>query len=321
MIRCNMRLGLALIVVLISCTVPAATITGGPFTVEYARGEEALAQRTLVVLEAALAEFAGRLPSGDAPIHVVVCATMQGFRRHAGRMGTRPVEGIARSAEGVIVVKAPGLRREAFDYEGTLRHELVHVLVARNANMAAVPRWLNEGIAMTVGKDFRWESMFRVARMYLQGRLIAYPELDFAFVAPETDLQFGDAYAQALSMTRFLRDRIGEETFWELVYAMRTEPFGAALRAKAGLTPLELYEEWRRTLWKVALISSLVSGFSVFQLMAVLVIVAYWRKRRRGKRLLMQWEKEEAEEDAIMFPWQLEGTEPPYPWEESDEEE
>lgn len=312
-----------LAVALSAGTAWAGTLTHAPFRIEYAEGERALAERTLRVLEEALTEFSPRLPPGDKPIRVVVCSTMAAFYKNAQRLGAQPVEGVARSEEGVIVVKAPELRSEAFDYEGTLRHELVHVLLARTSNLSALPRWLDEGIAMMVSKDFRWQSSVYVARMYVQNRILAYSDLDFAFIAPTSGLQFGEAYAQSLSMTRYLRDRVGEEAFWRLIREMKTVPFGTALRAMTGLTPIDVYEQWRRSLWKVALISSLMSGFSAFQLMAVLVIVAYWRKHRRGKRLLLQWEEEEAleDEEEILFPWQLEGDEPYESWETPDEEE
>jgi len=318
----RMRFWGILLALVASGTACAATLRGGLFEIEYADGEESLARKSLAVLQEAQREFAHRLPAGGEPVRVVICSTMGTFRIHARRLGRLPVEGIAQSEKGLIVVKAPGLRREALDYSGTLRHELVHVLLARNTDRAVLPLWLNEGIAMTVGKDFRWESMFRVARMYLYGRIIPYRELNFAFVAPHTGLEFGDAYAQSLSMTRFLIDRVGEATFWEMVYALNTMSFAEALQTKAGLSPGAFYREWRKSLWKVALVSSLVSGFSVFQLMAVLVIVAYWRKRRRGQQILRRWEEEEAEEgDVLLFPWELEDREPPYHWKESDEED
>jgi len=296
----------------------AATFREGLFTIDYPAGDETLAHHTSAVLQAAQREFARRLPAGEQPVNIVICGSLAEFRARA-RRAQIPVEGVADPQKGWIVVKAPPIRQEALDYDGTVRHELVHVLLARNTDPAFLPRWLDEGIAMTVGKDFRYESMFRVARMYLQGRLIAYPSLNFAFVAPYTDLEFGDAYAQSLSMTRYLIDRMGEEPFWELVYALKKKDFPEALRTRTGLTPLSFYEQWRRSLWKVALISSLVSGFSIFQLMAGLVILAYWRKYRRGQQVLRQWEEEE--EDSTLFLGKVEDAEPPYSWEDADEDE
>jgi len=302
-------------------TAYGATLTGSRFIIEFADGDEAVAQQSIAVLDAAQREFADRLPHDGAPIRVVICADIPSFRAHAGRLAKLPLVGLARSRRGVIVVKAPYLRYQDLDYAGTLRHELVHVLLARRTDTAMLPRWLNEGLAMTLGGGLHAESMFALARMYLGDRIIPYADLDFAFIAPETGVVFNDAYAQSLSMTRFLIDRIGEETLWEIVFAMNTQTFGEALRAKAGLSPGAFYRLWLKSLWKVALITSLMSGFSVFQVAAILVFVAFWRKRRRGQRILQRWEDEEAAADgALVLPSELEGREPPYPWEEDDEE-
>jgi hypothetical protein len=54
-----------------------------------------------------------------------------------------------------------------------------------------------------------------------------------------------------------------------LVRALKTTDFDEALPALTGLTPGVLYKSWRDSLWKVAVITSIVSGFSAFQLMAI----------------------------------------------------
>jgi hypothetical protein len=296
-------------------------ISEGIFQVEYLPPDEAVARQTLEILQEGLAEFSHNLPAGDTPIHVKICRTLQEFRGAAGAYGTAQVGGIARSSEGVIIVKGPNLLSPEQNYRGTVRHELIHVLLDRNTNPAYVPRWFNEGVAMVVSRELRWESPMRIARMYAQRRLIPYIGLDFAFAPLGDEATFGDAYAQALSMTRYLWDRLGEDRFWELVHALRTADFDEALRTYTGLAPDGFYTAWRRSLWKVALVTSLVSGFSAFQLMVVLAVFVYLRKRRRGRRILRQWEKEEEEEgqEPPVFHWE-DVEEPPYPWEEEDDE-
>jgi hypothetical protein len=217
----------------------------------------------------------------------------------------------------MIVVKGPHLLPEARDYRGMLRHELIHVLLARNTEEANVPRWFNEGVAMVVSRELRWESGLRIARMYVRRRLIAYPELNLAFAPLGNEETFDDAYAQALSMTRYLMENLGEDRFWQIVRSLKTQSFEDALRAYAGMTPADLYDAWHASLWKVAVISSLVSGFSAFQLMAILAVVAYLRKRRRGRHILQQWEEEENEPEAFSWEALEEG---PYPWDEEEEE-
>ena len=86
------------------------------------------------------------------------------------------------------------------------------------------------------------------------------------------------------------------------------------------MTPHELWKAWHRSLWKVAVISAVMSGFGLFDFMALLVIVAYCRKRRHNRKVLDRWEQEEAGETPVMMAWELE-RDSEYPWEMDDEEE
>jgi len=322
MARWPTKWGVALALAFLSATASAggdtAQLTRGLLRIEYAPADETLAQETLSIMENGLTEFDAHLPAGKNPIHVTICPTQEAFRRIAGQYGMARVGGIAKSPQGIIIVKAPYLSPEGGDYRGTLRHELIHVLLSRNTEEAYVPRWFDEGVAMVISKELRWESGLRIARMYATRRLIPYGELNFAFAPIGDEGVFGDAYAQALSMTRYIMERTGQDRFWELVLSLKTMSFEKALPKYSGLTPGSLYDAWRRSLWKVAILASLVSGFSAFQLMAILVIVAYMRKQRRGRKLVQQWVEEENETEVFSWDNLEEG---PYPWEEEYEED
>lgn len=295
----------------------ARELSRGILQVTHAPQDEALAQETLDVLDKALREFEPHLAAGQAPIQVTICPTQESFRRVAGQYGMARVGGIAKSPQGIIIVKAPYLAPDG-DYSGTLRHELIHVLLARNTDEANVPRWFDEGVAMVLSKELRWESGLRIARMYAMRRLIPYNELNFAFAPIGDETVFGDAYAQALSMTRYIAKCTGPDRFWELVLSMKTMSFEDALRKYADLTPGTLYDKWRQTLWKYAILASLVSGFSIFQVGAILVILAYTRKQHHGRKLVSQWEEEENEPEVFSWDKLEEG---PYPWEEEYQDE
>lgn len=294
-----------LVALLMPVAVTASEIQRGQIHLRHHPDDADVAGRALDVLEAALAEFAPRLPAGDAPIYVIVAHDLPEFMRYARSYTQVTVSGIAKASKSLIVVKAPHLRRAGSDYRGTLRHELVHVLIYRNANTALVPRWLNEGICMSLANEYRWAAPLSVARMYLGGRMIPYRLLDRAFLAPGDEMEFNDAYAQALSMTRFLRDHLGEDTFWTVFHAMDALSFGDALRRHAGITPADFWHAYQRSLWKLALIGILMSG-SFFTPAAFLVIIAWFRKRAQNRRTLARWEAEEAVEDAEglhVFSW------------------
>src|SRR5690606_37333990 len=114
----------------------------------------------------------------------------------------------------LIVLKAPRIQTAGADFAGILRHELIHLLVARNYNLANIPRWLNEGIAMLESDERRWDDHSVVAYTYLRGQLIPYDKLNLSVAAQGHEGDLGRAYAQSLSMTQYLMNRLGSERFW-----------------------------------------------------------------------------------------------------------
>lgn len=290
------------------------------FRIEYPKGEERLAATTMKNLEDVIATWRRRLDAGKKPIMVYICASPAEFASRAGFSPPSEVGGVAHSEDGIIVLRTPDQLTNPKYYPGVVRHELVHVLLARNTDLTHLPRWLNEGIAMHISGEYRWNSSFHVARMYMTESLYSYEELLEHFDISQHERPFGDLYAQSLSMTAYLYDRVGEDAFWEMIYALRENDFPEALAETANMTPGELWDAWHRSLWKTAVISTVVSGFGVFHLMAVLVIVAYMRKRRRNRAVLKRWDREEAAEEPFMTVWDLE-RDSEYPWERDDEEQ
>lgn len=269
------------------------TLEKNGITVSYQVSEIAVAERSIEVLDAAIVEFKLILPNDPRPIQIVLSASLQDFAGMAGPYLQPGVAGVAFPEKGLICVKAPRLLDQGADFEGVLRHELVHVLLERNTNTNRLPRWLNEGSAMMASKEHRVATLFRVAQMYLEGDLIAYRDLHYVFMAPGSEMEFGNAYAQALSMTDHLRDLLGEDGFWKVIRDLNVMTFSETLHNHLGMTPAEFWESWRRSLWKTTLIFSVVSGLSLFQIMALLTVLGWWLKRRRGQRLMREWEEDE----------------------------
>jgi len=306
----------------LSLPVPAAVLSADLIQIEYQEGDEAIAQRSRDVLQQALSEFGKYLPHDNQPIRVIIAKTAPEFLKYARRYKSVNVSGGAQSEKSLIAVKAPYLLSPEADYTGALRHELVHILLHRNTDPDNLPRWLNEGIAMSLANEYRWARPLHVARMDKSNRNIEYRYLDYAFQVPGDEMEFNDAYAQALSMTRFMRDRLGDETFWAVVRGTREMSFGDSLRHYTGRSPRDLWEAYRRSLWKVALLGVLVSG-SFFAPAAILVVLVYFKKQRRNRAILDRWAAEEAADlpDGVeVFSWDK-VTEDPDAWKQAPEEE
>lgn len=279
------RCCLALCALAAAWAADGAVIERGGVRIEYPAGAGTLAEQALATIERARDDFKDRLPNAPARIDVIVCGTVEEFARYAGPLSARSVLGIAKPDRDLIVLKSPALVPPGTDFTGTVRHELVHILLEHNANTDNLPRWLNEGIAMRLSEEDRWQTRSQIASMYLNGRVLSYRDLDASFLDPGSEFEFGDAYAQALSMTEYLRDRLGDDRFWALVRSLDARTFGSAIEAELGVVPYDFWATWKSSLGWAAAVYSIVSGITLFQIMAVLTLAAYWRKRRRGQRL------------------------------------
>lgn len=322
MLPASLRLACAL-AIFASAAACAEVLESPPFRIEYSADDRELAERSARVLHDGLEGLRAKLPPGDEAITVVICHTVHEFAGYAGPFMPGKVTGVAQSARGLIAVKAPYLAvRGAAEYEPTLRHELVHVLLSRNGLTVNMPRWLNEGLAMTLGREHGWNASLRVAQMYLEGQILTPRQMHVAFATSGAEMEFGDAYAQSLSLTRYLQKQLGDEAFWALITSLDEQTFSDGLRER-GIDGIQaLWAEWQRSLWLLAIVFSVISGFSLFQGAAILTVWSYIRRRRKGQAKMQEWEREEAIEDDI--PIEDEYVEKgPYEWESyySDEDE
>ena len=276
----------------------ADTLQDGAFAIDFDESDRAVAEQTLGWLLEAEQEFSPTLPLGPERVRVRIASNMNEFLGLSGTYAHVGVSGVTRASESHIALKSPRLRGVEDDYRGTVRHELVHVLLHRNTNTQNLPRWLNEGICMMLANEMRWESSLQVARMYLSGQLMEPAQLERAFTMPGNDHQFGNAYAQALSMTRHLRDELGEETFWTVIGAMKSESFGGALVSETQLTGQTFWAGYESSLWGLTLISLLRTG-SFWGAISGLCVLAFLVRQWRNRAILRRWESEEETDEEV----------------------
>lgn len=270
----------------------AAVLQRGPFAIHYQAADAQVAVLSADTLEEATREYAPRLPLGPAPVEVIIAGTYGEFIRLAGSFRQLRVSGIARPAIGQIVVQSPRIRMAGEDYRGTLRHELLHILLHRNTGPEHLPRWLDEGICMSYANEYYWQGGIQVSQMFLGGRIMDLANMNRAFTLPGDEQEFGDAYAQALSVVRFMRNRLGEETFWSVIRGSREDYFEVALLRHAHVDLPTLWAEYERSLWVVALIGALTSG-SVFGPGGIILAMGWWRTRKIRRTRLQEMAEEE----------------------------
>ncbi len=239
------------------------------------------------------------LPVGNR-IHVVLAPTQDLF--HSLQPGSLPdwADGTAWPHRGLIFLRAPRLRGAASDsLETVLEHEIVHILIGRAFGSRPVPRWLQEGVAQLKSGEYTAETTATLARGILGDNLMSLHELSRGF--PANALRAQLAYAQSADFVAFIQNTYGEEAINTVIREMASgERFGASLRIATGTYVDDLDVAWRARLQSSPLgLSPLFSEGVWWGLGALLVPVAWLAVRRRNRRKLERWSREELLEDAL----------------------
>lgn len=189
------------------------------------------------------------------------------------------------------------------DLEVVFTHELSHVALYRAVGGQQMPRWFIEGVAIHQSEVRLLPRMQSLLRAAVQQSVIPLPELNERF--PERPHEVNLAYAQSADLIGFMRENDDDaKRFQRLVVGVRRgEPFEEALAAAYGWTISGLERQWRdslRTRYRVA--PFLLGGTTIWSLAAVLMFLAYRRRRKQHRAKLDKMEKQEALEAATLAP-------------------
>jgi hypothetical protein len=282
------------------------TYTDGRITVRAERGLDdvvpSLAQRA----DAALTDAATDLADLAVPAHVEVRLVRDSrdlARAAPPGHGAPPwAAGVAYPHEGVVVV-ALGRSGAPIDVLGTTAHEMAHLALGA-ALGDHVPRWLHEGFAWQHSPtDEDSGRLSTLVGMTWFGSTIPLDELEAGF--PAEELPASRAYAESYELVQFLAERGRWEDRSD--HGDR-EPFRRFLRDLAHGQDLDtaashafgrpmrvLFDEWEadlknRYLW----IPVELFGMLLWVVAAILLVLA-WRRRRRQRRITLEiWERQEA---------------------------
>lgn len=261
-----------------------------------------------------LASIAEDLPDLPAPgaieIRVVRDAAAMTSVAPADRVVPAWAAGVAFPDLGVVIV-ATRRHGRPLDVTETLHHELAHLALGAALGPAA-PRWLHEGFAYQHSAEWTWERTETLAQLAWGGNTIPLDELDLRF--PAEELPANRAYAESYDFVGYLArrgrweerdddgDRFPFRRFLGLVGhgadldAAAVKAYGRPLRA--------LFDEWREDLSRrFLLIPAGVFAALIWIVSAVLLALAFWRRRRQKRARLAEWDREEAAARARRAMW------------------
>lgn len=187
---------------------------------------------------------------------------------------------------------------DAVDLDAVFRHEMAHVALEDAVHGRHVPVWFNEGLAMNFAGE-RWDRTYTLAQATLQGTLLPLADIDRS--PGRTPDEVATAYAQSADFVGFLQRRTDRVRFAALVTRIgEGQPFERAAAEAYGADLRKLEYQWRSDLEKrFSVWPILTGGGLVWVLVMGGLVYAYVKKRRRAKKILDRWEREEALEDAL----------------------
>ncbi len=238
------------------------------------------------------------------PIHIKLVAADSPEARQAPSW----VLGYAFGAAGwavVIPARVPGYPGR--NLESVLHHEITHVLVARAAHRRSVPRWFDEGLAMTAARRWTWGDRSRLVFATFSRGGLRLADLDRGF--PANPAASARAYAFSAALVRHLIETYGQGAPARILEGLgRGRGFASAFRQATGhgLGDAEnLF--WRQLDWRNKWVPFLTSSAFVWLLITSLALLAFRRRRALDQAQREIWDAEDRapweQADSTTEPW------------------
>ncbi|MDB4988344.1 MAG: hypothetical protein JWN04_3522 [Myxococcaceae bacterium] len=186
------------------------------------------------------------------------------------------------------------------DIAAVMTHELSHIALYRAVQGHALPLWFVEGLATTQAGEHRLARVRTLWEAAVAGEVLPLDLVSSSF--PTRPQSVNLAYAQSADLVRHLLQSSADRSRLSQLLGHVAEGMGfeqAVLSAyRIDLDYLE--REWHQGLSERFRVLPLVlTGTALWGGIAVLVVVAFLRRRKQHHEKLARWAAEEAESDRV----------------------
>jgi hypothetical protein len=205
--------------------------------------------------------------------------------------------GFAYPLSARVVIRDPvSLSNKKLNLSRLLKHEITHVIFGLyvGQNLRHVPRWFNEGLAMYEAEEWTYGHYWTILTGALGNSLIPLYELAENF--PQSEARARLAYAQSCSIVTFMVKKYGSDSLRECIRLIAEgRGIDEAMAGAVGIDVGWLERKWLRELKKSYKWISIITSWVVLWTIVILIgLIGYWRRKVRNRRILEQWEEEEA---------------------------
>lgn len=205
------------------------------------------------------------------------------------------VLGVAYHTLSLIVIKSPGAVRSGhYDLKKVFIHEVTHILLGTTFHgVEHIPRWLNEGLAMYVSREWSFDRVSTITQAVLTDSLLPLTEITHTFPKKREEVEL--AYCQSFYLLSFMIDQFGRDTFHRFVrYYSKERILEDALIKVYGINLNRLEKNWHRYLkLRFSWIPIMTSTGTLWFLITLIFLLSYMRRRHKASLTLKQWDEEE----------------------------
>jgi hypothetical protein len=173
-----------------------------------------------------------------------------------------------------------------------LRHEVAHVLIGRASAERPIPRWFNEGLAMSVERGWRLQDEGQLVYQLAVGSRTSLDELDRMFSGEQPEVT--RAYALSGALVHDLLQRHGAGIGAEVLTRMNAgASFEHAFTEAVGMTPDDAEAEfWMRQYTWAAWLPTLTSTTTLWFVVTALALLAIVRRIMKNHAIEKKWVEE-----------------------------
>jgi hypothetical protein len=230
------------------------------------------------------------------PIQVVLAPETSEFARKMDPW----IAGFASTGEGpnemVVLFPARTPSYPNSSLEDVLRHEVAHVMIGRASAERPIPRWFNEGLAMSVERGWRLQDEGQLIYQLAVGSRTDLDGLDRMFSGEQPEVT--RAYALSGALVHDVLQRHGAGVAAGILSRMNEgASFDHAFTETVGMSPADAEADfWRRQYTLGAWLPTLTSTTTLWFVVTVLAILAIIRRVMKNRAIEKQWEEEETGE-------------------------
>lgn len=236
------------------------------------------------------------LLSAPNNVNVIVCNDGKEINAVAGHDLPSWVLGVAISSRNIILINRQNLGILSNNLSSVLKHEVCHLYLGKWERSAKLnlPQWFNEGVCEWISGRLHFGHANQIFESAVWDQIIPFSHLENGF--PLDADKAALAYIQSRDMIDYIASEYGKGSISQIMYFFeKTKNFSVAVDEATGFYLEELEKHWIKSItpsfkwfWRFTQL------FSLFTIMAILVFWAYMKQQKKKRKLIEQWEEEDA---------------------------